>query len=102
MDILERTQKRMANIDQRHIDDLLAGRTKWVETHIDDVKIGDSVLDDGAVKTVGRCNFGRDAFMGTSLFGNYYRLGTDPVIVVRHKTPAIPLSQHPAGTFMWV
>jgi hypothetical protein len=48
-------------------------------THIDYIKHGDTVEVEGVLKTVGRKDIRRDDFMGTSLFGDCYRSGRDPV-----------------------
>ena len=46
-----------------------------VETNIADIKAGDTVLLDGHLKTVSRCNIKHDALFGTSLFGDTYMGG---------------------------
>lgn len=48
--------------------------------HINDVKIGDTVLcNDGNIRTVCRNNIRYSEFFGTLLFGDSYNLGTIPV-----------------------
>lgn len=51
-----------------------------VNVHISEIRPGDTILHtDGVVRTVCRKNITRDSFMGISLFGDSYRLGTLPV-----------------------
>ncbi len=49
------------------------------EVHIDCIKVGDTVIHDEAMKTVCRQNIGGDTFMGRTLWGDSYKLGTVPV-----------------------
>jgi hypothetical protein len=49
------------------------------EVHISNVKVGDTVIHNDVEMTVCRNNIKRDEFMGTTLFGDSYRLGTIPV-----------------------
>ena len=52
--------------------------------HISMMRVGDTILDtDGLLRTVCRNNIERDPFMGLSLFGDTYNLGTKPVKRVR-------------------
>jgi hypothetical protein len=53
--------------------------------HISDIRAGDLVEISGIVKTVGRNNLKSDGFMGLSLFGDTYRLGTAPVTRCRYE-----------------
>ena len=46
-----------------------------VQTHIADIKAGDTILHDRHLKTVCACNIKRDSFLGTSLFGDTYMGG---------------------------
>ena len=50
--------------------------------HISDIKAGDTVEHNGELRTVCNNNIKRDPFMGTSIFGDTYRCGTRPVVVV--------------------
>lgn len=52
------------------------------EVHIDLVKVGDTVIQNGEMKTVGRNFLKRGGFMGTTLWGDSYRSGRDLVKVV--------------------
>lgn len=52
-------------------------------THITNVRPGDTVLHEGELKTVSRSSIGGDAFMGPTLWGDSYHLGTKPVLVVK-------------------
>ena len=46
-----------------------------VPTHIDSIRPGDTVLVDGHLKTVSPGDT-KEGFMGTTLWGDSYRLGT--------------------------
>lgn len=48
-------------------------------THISNINVGDTVIHNGEMKTVSGNNLKRDSFMGTSIFGDSYRLGHTPV-----------------------
>lgn len=48
-------------------------------THIDLIRVGDTVLIDGLAKTVCQHNLKRGGFCGTTLWGDSYRSGTVPV-----------------------
>lgn len=50
--------------------------------HISRVRVGDTVVVQGVPRTVCPADLKLDAFMGISLFGDSYRLGTLPVLVV--------------------
>lgn len=45
------------------------------KVHISTIKIGDTILHDGEVRTVGGNNIKHSGFMGISLFGDSYNLG---------------------------
>lgn len=57
---------------------------KKIEKHISEVKIGDTVMHNGSLKTVSQGNLKR-GFMGITLWGDSYRLGTVPVVVIEFK-----------------
>lgn len=58
---------------------------KTEQVHISSIRPGDTILHtDGQVKTVCRNNITRNPFMGLSLFGDTYRLGS--VLVTRFIT----------------
>lgn len=50
--------------------------------HIDDVRVGDTVLHNGEEKTVSKCNIKTGGFCGTTLFGDSYNCGYKKVIVL--------------------
>lgn len=51
-----------------------------IEVHISEIRPGDTILHtDGKIRTVCRNNIHKDSFMGVSLFGDTYWLGTVPV-----------------------
>ena len=52
------------------------------DTHIDLIQPGDTILHEGELKTVTESNIGRGAFMGTTIFGDSYHLGYQPVKLV--------------------
>lgn len=46
------------------------------EVHISTIKVGDTILHNGEVTTVNKNYMGYSSFMGHSLFGYSYKLGT--------------------------
>lgn len=54
-------------------------------THVDLIRPGDTVLIDGQLKTISPSSIKR-GFMGTTLWGDSFRLGTVPVQRVTFKT----------------
>ena len=56
-----------------------------VKTHIDMIRAGDTVQHNGELRTVCKSDLKYGGFMGTSLFGDSYRLGTVPVQLVRFR-----------------
>lgn len=54
---------------------------KTRKIHISDVRPGDTVIHDGALRTVSRSDIRRSEFMGVTLFGDCYRLGYKPVAI---------------------
>jgi len=54
-------------------------RYKTENKHIDEIRSGDYVLHNEEVVTVGRRDIKLSEFMGTTLFGDCYHLGTKPV-----------------------
>lgn len=58
-----------------------------IDVHINNIKIGDTVLcPDNKIRTVGKGNI-KYGFMGATLWGDSYRLGTLPVrkVILTHK-----------------
>ena len=55
-----------------------------IQKHISTIKTGDSVIHNGNEMTVNNDNI-KSGFMGTTLFGDSYRMGTIPVQVVVFK-----------------
>ncbi len=49
------------------------------QVHISDIKVGDVVVIGGEAKTVGKLDIKEDAFMGKTLYGNSYKLGTQTI-----------------------
>lgn len=52
---------------------------KLIPVHISQISAGDTIEHNGKLTTVSANNIKRDAFMGTSLFGDTYKLGYKPV-----------------------
>jgi len=55
---------------------------KTKKIHISDVRPGDIVNHNGAMRTVSQSDIRRSEFMGVTLFGDCYRLGYKPVALV--------------------
>ncbi|APC44949.1 hypothetical protein SH6_0080 [Shigella phage SH6] len=55
-------------------------KTKLV--HKSEIKIGDTVVHNGELRTVGKESITKDEFMGLLLFGDSYRLGCKKVELV--------------------
>lgn len=49
------------------------------KVHISMVGAGDTILHNGVIKTVCKCNIKRDGFMGLTLFGDSYKGGREMV-----------------------
>jgi len=49
------------------------------ETHITNIRIGDTVLHEGVKRTVDKDNIKYSEFMGITLWGDSYKLGTQLV-----------------------
>lgn len=56
-----------------------------VNTHINTIRSGDTVLHNGELRTVCNSDIKRGGFMGTSLFGDSYRSGSLPVQLVHFR-----------------
>ena len=50
--------------------------------HKSEIKVGDTVIHNGEVRTVGKETLGSDEFMGLLLWGDSYRLGNQNVKLV--------------------
>lgn len=50
-----------------------------VNTHISTIRAGDTVEHEGKIMTVCHKDIKKDAFFGTTLFGDSYRIGQQPV-----------------------
>jgi len=59
--------------------------------HISSIRPGDTIEHNGILKTVCAKDIKSDTFMGTTIFGDSYRLGSIPVILacIFHAKPAI-------------
>ncbi len=58
----------------------MAIERKIVEVHISTISIGDSIVcNDGFERTIGKGNIKQNTFMGTTILGDSYRLGSLPV-----------------------
>lgn len=55
-------------------------KTKLV--HKSEIKIGDTVVHNGELRTVGKESITKDEFMGLLLFGDSYRMGCKMVELV--------------------
>ena len=64
----------------------------WIEvlTNIKNIRIGDRIIDnDGKTKTVSKGNIKYNEFMGLTLFGDCYKLGTQKVRKLIYKKVAL-------------
>lgn len=52
---------------------------KLESVHISQISVGDTIEHDGTLKTVSGNNLKKDSFMGITLFGDSYNLGTKKV-----------------------
>ena len=50
--------------------------------HISRIRTGDTILHNNKTMTVCSHNIKRDDFMGISIFGDCYKLGTVPVLLI--------------------
>jgi len=56
-----------------------------IEVHISEIRVGDTIIClDGYERTVGPQNIKKDKFMGVTLFGDSYKLGTIKVKKVNY------------------
>ena len=55
-------------------------KTKTV--HIEDLRVGDTILHENKLKTLSRASFSYDEFMGRRVDGDSYRLGHKPVKLI--------------------
>ena len=53
--------------------------------HIDDITVGDTIIRPGGHMTVCACNIAGNSFIGRTLFGDSYKIGTVPVTRVIYK-----------------
>ena len=45
------------------------------KTHISNIKVGDTIIHNGEMKTISGNNIKQDSFIGTTLFGDSYHIG---------------------------
>ena len=57
-------------------------------THKDNIRVGDTILLDGELKTVCRNNIRKGGFCGTTIRGESFKLGLEPVKRVHFVTVA--------------
>ncbi|GAB0080243.1 hypothetical protein [Pseudomonas sp. PS02290] len=62
---------------------LADSKYETVETHINMIRPGDTVLHNGELRTVGKSDIKRGGFMVVTLFGDSYRLGNVLVQLAR-------------------
>lgn len=58
-----------------------------VKTHKDLIRPGDIILHDGYPRTLSAKDIKRGGFMGTTILGDSYKLGYEPVIQFIYKGP---------------
>jgi len=52
---------------------------KTKDVHISTIKVGDTVVINGDMKTVGKKDLKKDKFLGTTLWGDSFKAGKTPV-----------------------
>lgn len=55
--------------------------------HINLVKVGDTILHNGDIRTLGKNNIKHSEFMGTTIWGDSYHIGYKPVKLVKFIKP---------------
>lgn len=55
------------------------------QVHISEIRVGDTILHNGEIKTVSGNNIKNCSFMGKTLFGDSYNLGHKLVVKVSDK-----------------
>lgn len=55
---------------------------KTKQIHISQLRAGDTILHRGELKTVCKTDLTESDFMGRSVFGDSYKLGYEPVLLV--------------------
>jgi hypothetical protein len=71
----------------------MAVTKKIVEVHSSTISIGDIIIcPDGFERTISKGNIKRDTFFGITIFGNSYKLGSNPVKKVIYEKKIIPLN----------
>lgn len=62
-----------------HTDSINLSQRNIVDTHIDNIRSGDTVLHEDKIMTVCADDIHIGGFMGTTLFGDSYKSGYQPV-----------------------
>lgn len=55
------------------------------EVHISTIRQGDTIIHNGKISTVCRKDIHYDTFMGTTIFGDSYRLGYKKITLIHFK-----------------
>ena len=60
-----------------------------IEVHISDIRVGDTIIENGHLVTIGRNNIKRGQFFGLTVRGDSYNLGARPVLkaVIKRAMP---------------
>jgi len=59
---------------------------KRTQVHISTIQVGDTVEHDGYIRTVGKNNLKHCSLMGTSLWGDSYKIGRNKVTKISFTT----------------
>lgn len=59
----------------------------YKEIHISEVRPGMTIYHNDQFATVGKNDITKDKFMGLSVFGDTYKVGTRPIVMILFKVP---------------
>ena len=76
--------KRFNEAVDPNLQKMLSSGWEAVDTNIKDIRVGDTVFHNGHAITISKSNFKTGGFMGTTIDGDSYKNGTQPVIKLTH------------------
>ena len=75
--------KNVVKISKEILKETSVDLSKYVKKHIDDIHVGDIIRWDNDDRTVGKNDIKRGGFHGTTIFGDSFRSGMDPILVLK-------------------